>query len=573
MADDWVLNSLESEAPSHQDSPQRPATPVRRRESSKLDRRRFSRRLPVKSPEPGPPSDPIQSAGNARLVLAIDYGTTFTGFGHATTYSDSANLADLSVLQDWSPTMSNLQKVPSVISFARATNGEVDWGADIGDEATTMVNTKLELEPQESLFDELELTLQVLKGTGSLSFEHMLNAGPNPAYTWKPPTKIVAEYLTKIFESARRVVDINQLAVTKTPVDIVVTVPVDWSYEAKNSVFSAIRDAGFNRDNFTTLKDMILVSEPEAASHFTARDLRGRSEKLMQVGDSFIICDAGGGGKFGSAWIDTAFKSWLRDEIGWDNYAQLDRVNAWTQRISPHTGENGPMRELMRRFREKKVVFPNPTEADIKLDLPSPLNSLTIGKRVVGGELTIRRKEMKELMNSCVNGVIELIKDQISKVNPNQGTRVKNVILVGGFGASPYLQDELRKSLALRGIAMRRPSEDKSKSRHKTVKHMYAMKRSYGVRMGSRFEWLVRKGDLVVSDETRIVHSQTFWYTLNDKVDHADFNIYWYNRDDDNPPDVWEEGFSGTYILCNATSSFTDPASNSRGEICWRCQV
>ena len=77
-----------------------------------------------------------------------------------------------------------------------------------------------------SLFDELDLTLHVLKGTGNLTFEHMRKAGPNPAYTQRPPTQIVTDYLSKISECSRKVIDIEQLVRTKTPVDIMITVPV-----------------------------------------------------------------------------------------------------------------------------------------------------------------------------------------------------------------------------------------------------------------------------------------------------------------------------------------------------------
>ena len=122
--------------------------------------------------------------------------------------------------------MSNQQKVRTMISYAKAENGVAQWGTDVSDNAPTMVNTKLELEPQDSRFDELDLTLHVLKGTGNLAFEHMRKAGVNPAYPWKAPRLIVADYLTKIFECARKTVGIDQLAYTRTPVDIVVTVPV-----------------------------------------------------------------------------------------------------------------------------------------------------------------------------------------------------------------------------------------------------------------------------------------------------------------------------------------------------------
>ena len=119
--------------------------------------------------------------------------------------------------------MSNQQKVRSVISYASAAQ---EWGSDISEEAITMVNTKLELEPRDTRFDELDLTLHVLRGTGFLGFEHIRKSGPNPAFTARTPVQIVTDYLTKVWECARAAIKIDQLAVTKKPVDIVITVPV-----------------------------------------------------------------------------------------------------------------------------------------------------------------------------------------------------------------------------------------------------------------------------------------------------------------------------------------------------------
>ena len=80
---------------------------------------------------------------------------------------------------------------------------------------------------------------------------------------------------------------------------------------------------------------------------------------------------------------------------------------------------------------------------------------------------------MKSFFNPCVEGVVELIQGQIQQVEKRRN-RVKvnnslpknvtvgqlivqNVILVGGFGESLYLQEELKESLDLRRITMQRP--------------------------------------------------------------------------------------------------------------------
>jgi hypothetical protein len=47
-----------------------------------------------------------------------------------------------------------------------------------------------------------------------------------------------------------------------------------WSDLAKNRTFRAISKAGFDESNFRRLRDVIMVSEPEAAALYTLKDLR-----------------------------------------------------------------------------------------------------------------------------------------------------------------------------------------------------------------------------------------------------------------------------------------------------------
>ncbi len=83
-------------------------------------------------------------------------------------------------------------------------------------------------------------------------------------------------------------------------------------------------------------------------------------------------------------------------------------------------------------------------------------------------------EEMKSFFDPCVDKVVELIQGQKQQVErkrkrlkvnnsfcENVMTRqliIQSVFLTGGFGESPYLQEELRCSLeGLRNIAVRRP--------------------------------------------------------------------------------------------------------------------
>jgi hypothetical protein len=47
-----------------------------------------------------------------------------------------------------------------------------------------------------------------------------------------------------------------------------------WTYKAKNATYRAVTLAGFNRDTFPRLQDIMMLSEPEAAAVYTARYLK-----------------------------------------------------------------------------------------------------------------------------------------------------------------------------------------------------------------------------------------------------------------------------------------------------------
>lgn len=123
--------------------------------------------------------------------------------------------------------MDNEVKIPSVISYSPCTDAnEQQFGASLSPDAVAMINTKLELEAQDTRLDELDLIIQVLEGTKNLDFEHVKRAQGYPGYTWKVPEDIVTDYLTKAFEHFETATEYLTEIKTSVPVDIIVTVPV-----------------------------------------------------------------------------------------------------------------------------------------------------------------------------------------------------------------------------------------------------------------------------------------------------------------------------------------------------------
>jgi hypothetical protein len=93
------------------------------------------------------------------------------------------------------------------------------------------------------------------------------------------------------------------------------------------------------------------------------------------------------GFKCGSVFIDLAFKDWLRDLLGEDNYLKLDPTQA-RGKITSFDREGEQMRKLMGMFNILKRNFKK-GYGDKHMTLPEPLNNLNMHNKVDLGQITI----------------------------------------------------------------------------------------------------------------------------------------------------------------------------------------
>jgi hypothetical protein len=160
----------------------------------------------------------------------LELANFIQGVAFATPSSDQASLDEIDIVFEWgSKQPGNHNKIPSIISYSPAgPAGEEQWGASLSPDAVTMVNTKMQLDEQDTKQDELDLILQVLDGVNNLEFEAVKKAKGLPDYTWKTPEEIVTDYLTKIFEHVNSKVFqlMGSHLLSQLQVDVVITVPV-----------------------------------------------------------------------------------------------------------------------------------------------------------------------------------------------------------------------------------------------------------------------------------------------------------------------------------------------------------
>lgn len=99
----------------------------------------------------------------------------------------------------------------------------------------------------------------------------------------------VSDYLTQIYKHTMDTLTrrYGESFMASTKVEFVLTCPAVWSDAAKNTTLQAAERAGMG-----SRSEIQMISEPEAAAVYT---LKAIQPNHLNIGDNFIVCDAGGG--------------------------------------------------------------------------------------------------------------------------------------------------------------------------------------------------------------------------------------------------------------------------------------
>ena len=99
----------------------------------------------------------------------------------------------------------------------------------------------------------------------------------------------VSDYLTQVHRHTMDTLTrrYGESFMASTRVEFVLTCPAVWSDAAKNTTLQAAERAGMGSSS-----DIQMISEPEAAAVYTLKAIQPNN---LNVGDNFIVCDAGGG--------------------------------------------------------------------------------------------------------------------------------------------------------------------------------------------------------------------------------------------------------------------------------------
>lgn len=176
-------------------------------------------------------------------------------------------------------------KVPSELAYVPASDDfemvnsdgsrtfNILWGLQLKPDQSRLRCLKLRLDPRQKL--------PAYVSSKDLD-DQLIDCG-------KSAEEAIADYLSLIFAKAKEelVRRFGTQMVSSTPLEINLTVPAIWSDAAKDATLRAAGKAGMG-------SDLHMISEPEAAAIYALTSMV-QDSNMLQVGDNFIVCDAGGG--------------------------------------------------------------------------------------------------------------------------------------------------------------------------------------------------------------------------------------------------------------------------------------
>ncbi|KAL1835667.1 hypothetical protein VTJ49DRAFT_6256 [Mycothermus thermophilus] len=389
---------------------------------------------------------PVRDSGrdvpqhNDRLIVGVDFGTTFSGV--AAVYTGTPD--DIEIIKTW-PGGNGItsDKVPTEIAYdlpAGASPGTaptVKWGFQFKPEDPRLRCIKLFLDRSQKLpfyVSPLETAAQLKRYN-------------------KTVVDAVSDYLTQIYKHTMHTLQrrYGESFLASTKVDFVLTCPAVWSDAAKATTLQAAERAGMGAQS-----QIQMISEPEAAAVYT---LKAIQPNHLKVGDNFIVCDGGGGtvdliaykivslkplrveesavgtgGLCGSAFLNYRFEEHVKNRIG---QARFDEMKA----KKPKTWQMG-----LRYFEEfVKRSFNEDEHTEVNIPFPGLPDDESAG--LDSGFLIMTASQVKDIFDPVVKEVCELVQGQVDALRAKGGV-VSGIILVGGFGQSDYLYRRLKSHFA-----------------------------------------------------------------------------------------------------------------------------
>ncbi|KAI4176582.1 MAG: hypothetical protein LQ343_000873 [Gyalolechia ehrenbergii] len=365
-------------------------------------------------------------------------GTTFSGVAFAFATNTEAKE---DIITEW-PGAGNQtkQKIPTVLYYDQYQK-VVGWGPDIADALAPTGYPK----PGVQKVEWFKLQLMLSGNT----YIDPINLPPLPP--GKSEIDVAADYLFKLRQAMR-----NQLQKTlgevfnreERNIRYFLTVPAIWNDAGKAATRAAAIQAGFLRDENDNR--LTLITEPEAAAMFCSKtgllnlkirdavlivDCGGGTVDLIayevEEETPFTVaeCTAGSGDSCGSTALNRNFSNILRAKIRKMKLPDASKTAGKVYAKCIMDFENR-IKADFRNNGQKWAV-----DVGIEAEFPEA--------GIEEGYMTFTNEEILQCFEPVVNRILELVRSQIIAIQA-QNRLLQNVLVVGGFGASEYLFQQIK---------------------------------------------------------------------------------------------------------------------------------
>ncbi|KAI0440360.1 actin-like ATPase domain-containing protein [Xylaria telfairii] len=378
-----------------------------------------------------------------RLIIGIDFGTTFSGVAWATV--DDLEESEINIISSWPGTRREDGKVPTELFYEY---DKIMWGYEVPLDAADPVQWfKLLLLRDEDIGDDLRQS------------DYYIRAKRKLRELDKTPTEIIADYLRLLWRHTLDTIHKSRSKVVLGALafHVVVTVPAIWQDYARTSMQHAVAKAGILDFRSAGPTTMSFVPEPEAAGLVTLCE----HGETLQSDDVYVICDAGGGtvdlisyrigdlnpielheavvgtgGLCGGVFVDERFEALCKHRLG-RNWGTLSQMGI--KRMMKQEWEYTYKRSYTGKDVNREFPISIPSEARGG----SGMNDLKRKPYIKEGRIHFSNTDIQSVFSRSFSDIEALIDGQIQK-SKEKYLSVQGIILVGGLGASPYLYNYLK---------------------------------------------------------------------------------------------------------------------------------
>ncbi|CAO1605257.1 hypothetical protein XANCAGTX0491_008779 [Xanthoria calcicola] len=381
------------------------------------------------------------------VIVGIDFGMTATGVSYANLSIGSESVR---WIQKWPGRgQANENKVPTILVYPNDQKKPSSWG--FLSETVTEQNA-----PDKAYKDWFKTFLDPAR-LGQKQAEDPVHS----PRSLEEVERLYEDYHQLLYKHIefKLSVELSKISWHSASVEFIFSVPTTWPPQLVEKYREIVKRAGFAQCKNHTLS--IGLTEAEAAAVHTSLEASG----IFQEKDILLVCDAGGGttdlsvlqvsdtstnalslkqldvvfgATIGSAAIDYDFEAYARSRL------ELAHLTSPLP-MSPDQAAWEMMKS--RDFQNTKCEHGGPDDQPVFL-LPIPKLGPAYVDHTVGieqGEMKFTKEELQRFFDKQVQKLVGLIDTQLQTMQrKHPGQQVNHLILAGGLGHSPYVQNRLR---------------------------------------------------------------------------------------------------------------------------------